>query len=248
MSSLMMERYNLLSQDNPFPASFGLYLSDDARHIYLTYEIHRTLSFDPIPLSELEDYAQKYDTIVHFGKYYEQRYYGSELEGVSYMTYTDGNKVAFLNENYSTRKFSLILFEKPLDSSKPYGGGKILVQKDLPADADAFVFAWWEQNYTSPTAVYDIDEVIDFARTHDRLEGFTTIFRQYSVGMTFADMDQQGNETGFFYQICIGPNDYVIVYENYIDRKLQILRGPGEKVLFERALDPTVTDSDRLPK
>jgi hypothetical protein len=60
--------------------------------------------------------------------------------------------------------------------------------------------------------------------------------------------DEQENEIGFFYQICIGPYDYGIVYENYIDRKLQVMRGPGEKVLFERAPDPTVTDSDRLPK
>ncbi|MHB8963160.1 MAG: hypothetical protein ACYC5K_08405, partial [Saccharofermentanales bacterium] len=246
VKNLMAERQNLLHPDKPFPVSYRLYLSDDATHIYLTYEIIRSIYVDPIPLSRLVEYAETYNTIIHFGKYFDQRYYGSDLPGRSYSAYTDDGKIAVLNENYGTHKFVLILFDKPFDAAKPYGGGNVLIQKDLPADADWFLADWWEQKYDVGTVVYNLDDVIGFVKTHDSLNGFTKIFNRYSIGWGWDD--GSGTETEFFYQICVGPNEYVNVSEQYAERKLRVIGARSGTILYERTLNPAIKNSDRLPK
>jgi len=244
VKKLMAERQNLLYPDKPFPVRYRLYLSDDATHIYLTYEIYRSIDSDPVPLSKLVEYAEKYNTIIHFGKYFDHRYYGNELPGRSYSSYTDDGKIAILNENYNTRKFALILFDKPLDTTKPYGGGEVLIQKDTPADADWFLADWWDHNYNVGTVVYNLDSVLNFVKTHDSLNGFAKIFSRYSIGYN----DDSGTRTEFHYQICIGPNDYVNVTENYAEMKLQIIGSKTGAIVFEKALNPAIRNSDRLPK
>ncbi|MHB1454885.1 MAG: TolB family protein [Saccharofermentanales bacterium] len=242
VKKLMVERQNLLHPDKPFIVSYRLYLSDDATHIYLTYEISRSIYIDPIPLSRLVEFAKKNNTIIHFGKYFDQRYYDSDLPGRSYSTYTDDGKIAVLNENYSTHKFALILFDKPFDTSKPYGGGKVLTEKELPADADWSLADWWDHCYEAGTVVYNLDDVIEFVKTHDSLNGFTKIFDRYSMGWN----DDSGTETEFNYQVCVGPNQYVNVNEHYTDRKLQVIGAISGTILYERALNPAIKNSDRL--
>lgn len=242
VKKLMAERQNLLHPDKPFIVSYRLYLSDDATHIYLTYEISRSIYIDPIPLSRLVEFAEKNNTIIHFGKYFDQRYYDSDLPGRSYSTYTDDGKIAVLNENYSTHKFALILFDKPFDTAKPYGGGKVLIEKELPADADWSLADWWDHCYEAGTVVYNLDDVIGFVKTHDSLNGFTKIFDRYSMGWN----DDSGTETEFNYQVCVGPNQYVNVNEHYTERKLQVIGAISGTILYERALNPAIKNSDRL--
>lgn len=244
VKKLMADRYNLMYPDKPFAAQYSLYLSDDSTHIYLTYEIYRTIYSDSLPLSKLVEYAKQYNTIIHFGKYLKNPYYQSELPGRSYSVYTDDGKVAILNENYTTRKFALILFDKPFDTSKPYGGGEILIQKDIPADADWFLADWWNQNYEHATKVYSMEKVLDFVKTHDSLNGFTKIYNVYSLGRS----NEGEKEIAIFYQICVGPNKYVNVTENYAEMKLQIINANTGATIFEKALNPAIKNSDHLPK
>lgn len=244
IKKLTAERYNLMHPDKPFSAQYKLYLSDDATHIYLAYEVQHTNYTDPVPLSRLVEYAEKYNTIIHFGKYFDQRYYQSELPGRSYTAYTDNGKVAILNENYTTRKFALILFDKAFDSNKSYGGGEILIQKDIPADAEGFLADWWDHNYEVGTTVYSLDKVLDFVKTHDSLDGFTKIYKDFSIGWN-AD---SGTETEFHYQICVGPNQYVNVNENYAERKLKVINAKNGTIIIEKALNPAITNSNRLPR
>ena len=244
VKKLTAERYNLMYPDKPSAVSYRLYLSDDATHIYLTYEVQRTNYTDPVPLSQLVEYAEKYNTIIHFSKYFDKRYSGDELPGRSYISYTDDGRVTILNENYTTRKFALILFDKAFDATKPYGGGEVLIQKDLPADASWSLVDWWEQNYDGATIVYKLGDVMDFVKTNDSLNGFTKIFGLQSLGR----INETEKEIGIFYQICVGPNEYVNVVENYAEMKLQIVSANMNDIIFEKALNPAITNSDRLPK
>lgn len=243
VKKLTAERQNLLYPDKPSAAQYRLYLSDDATHIYLAYEVQRTNYTDPVPLSQLVEYAEKYNTIIHFSKYFDKRYSGDELPGRSYISYTDDGRVTILNENYTTRKFALILFDKAFDTTKPYGGGEVLIQKDLPVDASWSLIDWWEQNYDGATIVYKLDDVMDFIKTHDSLDRFTKIFGLQSLGR----INETEKEIGIFYQICVGPNEYVNVVENYAEMKLQIISA-NNAIVFEKALNPAIKNSDRLPK